>query len=173
MSRAAAPSATVVGVTTRDARTDDLRRDRDESGRPRQARPRDELGRPLPYGAVGVPPVSEEPRSPEGTVAAARELLAAGRPFAAHETYEVAWKHRPDAERALWQGMAQLCVAITHAARGNATGAARLLERASARLTAYSDIGGPTYGLDLVAELAAAERLVRADATGGRDGAGS
>jgi hypothetical protein len=28
-------------------------RDRDEEGRPRQARPRDELGRPLPYGAEG------------------------------------------------------------------------------------------------------------------------
>ena len=31
-------------------------RDRDEAGRARQARPRDELGRPLPYGETGVEP---------------------------------------------------------------------------------------------------------------------
>ena len=29
-------------------------RDRDAAGRPRNARPRDELGRPLQYGAAGV-----------------------------------------------------------------------------------------------------------------------
>ncbi|MCB1255387.1 MAG: DUF309 domain-containing protein [Austwickia sp.] len=131
-------------------------RDRDPDGRPRQARPRDDLGRPLPYGAVGAPPVDETPRSPEQTIAAAQELLAAGRPFAAHETYEVAWKHRPDAERDLWQGLAQVCAGLTHAARGNATGAARLIERGAERLTAYADGGGPTYGLDLPTVLAQA-----------------
>ncbi len=40
---------------------DQTQRDRDADGRARQSRPRDELGRPLPYGSVGVEPVSEEP----------------------------------------------------------------------------------------------------------------
>ena len=135
-------------------------RDRDVSGRPRQARPRDELGRPLPYGAVGVPPVSDAPLPPEETVRVAEELLADGRPFAAHETYEVAWKHRPPHEQDLWQGMAQLCAGYTHAARGNAVGAARLVERGRARLATYVGTGGPTYGLDLAAILAGGEASV-------------
>src|SRR3954469_16028626 len=97
-------------------------RDRDEEGRPRQARPRDELGRPLPYGADGVEPVSEDPLPPLETVRFAIELLDQGRPFSAHEVFEARWKDAPGAEHDLWQGLAQLCVGLTHALRGNATG---------------------------------------------------
>ena len=124
-------------------------RDRDPEGRARQARPRDRLGRPLPYGSEGVEPVSEEPLPPLATVAAARRLLAEGRPFSAHEVYEARWKAGPAEERELWQGLAQLCVAITHAERGNRTGALRLLGRARGRLETYAATGGPAYGLDL------------------------
>jgi hypothetical protein len=124
-------------------------RDRDPEGRARQARPRDELGRPLPYGSVGVEPVSEEALPPWETVAAARELVAAGRPFSAHEVLEARWKQCPAEERDLWQGLAQLCVAATHAARGNPTGARRLLERATGRLRTYQRGGGSTYGVDV------------------------
>lgn len=124
-------------------------RDRDPDGRPRQARPRDALGRPLPYGASGVPPVDEEPLPPFETLQRARELLEGGRPFAAHEVLEARWKAGPTTERALWQGLAQLCVAATHHARGNAVGAARLRERGMAQLDRYSATGGPTYELDL------------------------
>ena len=53
-------------------------RDRDPAGRPRQARPRDALGRPLPYGAVGVEPVSEEPLHPSETLEVAREVTEMG-----------------------------------------------------------------------------------------------
>jgi uncharacterized protein len=124
-------------------------RDRDPAGRPRQARPRDALGRPLPYGSVGVEPVSEEPLEAGPTLAAARSLVEEGRPFAAHEVLESRWKTGPAEERDLWQGLAQLCVGLTHAARGNTVGAARLLERGTGRLEQYAAGGGPTYGLDL------------------------
>lgn len=129
-------------------------RDRDAAGRPRQARPRDALGRPLPYGATGVEPVSEEPLPPLESVELARSLVAEGRPFAAHEVLEARWKAGPDEERDLWQGLAQICVGLTHVARGNNAGGARLLERGSARVDAYRAHGGPSYGLDL-AEVAA------------------
>lgn len=124
-------------------------RDRNEQGRAQQARPRDALGRPLPYGATGVEPISEEPLSPEATLAYARRLLDDGRPFAAHEALEVRWKSCPDEERELWQGLAQLCVGLTHQERGNNVGASRLVERAAGRLDAYEQTAGPTYGLDL------------------------
>jgi len=124
-------------------------RDRDPEGRARQGRPRDRLGRPLPYGSTGVEPVSEEPLPPDATITAAHALLAEGRPFSAHEVYEARWKAGPEAERELWQGLAQVCVGVTHAERGNRTGALRLIGRARGRLATYAETGGPTYGLDL------------------------
>ena len=135
-------------------------RDRDALGRARQARPRDELGRPLPYGAQGVEPVPEEPLPPEETLSRARELVEAGRPFAAHEVLEARWKAGPDEERDLWQGLAQVCVAITHAARGNRTGADRLAERAGTKLAAYAATGRGTYGADLDAVMECARRHI-------------
>ena len=124
-------------------------RDRDSQGRARQARPRDKLGRPLPYGSAGVEPVSEDPLPPSETISYAHELLDQGRPFSAHEVYEARWKSGPDAERDLWQGLAQLCVGITHAQRGNRTGALRLIGRARGRLQRYAQTDQPTYGLPL------------------------
>ena len=124
-------------------------RDRDARGRARQARPRDALGRPLPYGAQGVEPVPEEPLPPDETLSVARELVAAGRPFSAHEVLEARWKAGPVEERDLWQGLAQVCVAMTHAARGNQLGAERLFDRAAARLSAFAVTGRCSYGLDL------------------------
>jgi uncharacterized protein len=131
-------------------------RDRDEAGRPRQKRPRDALGRPLAYGDDGVEPVPEEALPPQETLEVARGLVRQGRPFAAHEVLEARWKAGPDDERDLWQGLAQLCVGLTHAARGNAIGADRLLDRGAARLEAYDVRGGSTHGLDLAATIACA-----------------
>ena len=133
-------------------------RDRDTEGRARQARPRDALGRPLPYGAEGVEPVSEEPLPPEETLLAARELVEAGRPFAAHEVLEARWKAGPVEERDLWQGLAQVCVALTHAARGNQSGADRLYERAATRLATFAATGRWAYGLDVDAVAEQARR---------------
>lgn len=138
-------------------------RDRDEEGRARQARPRDALGRPLAYGEQGVEPIDETPRPPEETLAFARELLDQGRPFSAHEALEVRWKSGPAEERELWQGLAQLCVGLTHAERGNHVGADRLVERAAGRLEDYQRQGGPTYGLELDALVTCARGRVRRD----------
>ena len=107
--------------------------------------------------------MSEEPLPPDETLAAARELVAAGRPFAAHEVLEARWKAGPPEERDLWQGLAQLCVAITHAARGNQTGAQRLADRAAVRLAAYAATGRGTYGVDLDEVLACTQRHVRGE----------
>ena len=123
-------------------------RDRDEEGRARNARPRDTLGRPLPYGAVG------EERAPEGVVrppvqalTEAQELLDAGRPFHAHEVLEDAWKSAPEAERELWRGLAQLAVGLTHAMRGNTRGATTLLERGAGNIGGYA--AAPPHGIDV------------------------
>jgi hypothetical protein len=119
---------------------DDDGRDRDPAGRARNARPRDGLGRPLPRGAVGVPRQPEGVlRTPDETLAEAQRLLDAGRPFHAHEVLEDAWKAAPSVERAFWKGLAQLAVGLTHAARGNAVGASRLLRRGATAIAAYRD----------------------------------
>ncbi|WP_426367327.1 DUF309 domain-containing protein [Streptomyces sp. E-08] len=124
-------------------------RDRDQEGRARSARPRDGLGRPLPYGAEGVPRLPEGVvRVPGETVREAQRLLDAGMPFHAHEVFEDAWKSGPVAERDLWQGLAQLAVGLTHAARGNAAGGARLLRRGADRLAGGSPVPG-AYGIDV------------------------
>jgi len=138
-------------------------RDRDSEGRARNARPRDGLGRPLPYGAAGVARQPEGVvRTPQETVAEAQELLDAGRPFHAHEVFEDAWKSGPDEERALWRGLAQLAVGLTHAARGNVTGGARLLRRGAGAVEewAASAAGrGRPYGMDLAGLADWARRL--------------
>ncbi|HEX4812329.1 MAG TPA: DUF309 domain-containing protein [Nonomuraea sp.] len=113
-------------------------RDRDPEGRPRQARPRDAYGRPLPYGSPGVPRVPDDyaPTS-EQALADGRRFLSEGLPFNAHEVFEGRWKCAPEEERDLWQGLAQICVGLTHLQRGNGRGAVTLFGRGAAKTQAY------------------------------------
>ena len=105
-------------------------RDRDDAGRPRNARARDALGRPLARGETGETPVPDGlSLSPAEALALAQRLLDSGRPFQAHEVLEASWKTAPAGERDLWQGLAQVAVGLTHAQRGNARGAVALLRR--------------------------------------------
>ncbi|MEU0117070.1 DUF309 domain-containing protein [Streptomyces bobili] len=137
-------------------------RDRDEEGRARSARPRDGLGRPLPYGTAGVERQPEGVvRRPQDSVAEAQALLDAGKPFHAHEVFEDAWKSGPQEERALWRGLAQLAVGLTHAARGNLTGGPRLLGRGAAAVEEWARATGRwrPYGMDLAALADWARRL--------------
>ncbi|HEY9374176.1 DUF309 domain-containing protein [Streptomyces sp.] len=136
----------------------DRGRDRDAEGRARSARPRDGLGRPLPYGAEGVARQPEGvARTPSETLREAQRLLDAGMPFHAHEVFEDAWKTGPAGERDLWQGLAQLAVGLTHAARGNTMGGARLLLRGAARIAEWPE--PYPYGIDLVGLVAWARKL--------------
>jgi hypothetical protein len=81
------------------------------------------------------------PRIPDDLVVTAVEaaalggrLLADGLPFHAHEVFEAAWKSAKGPERELWRGLAQIAVGLTHARRGNSTGAVILLRRGAAQV---------------------------------------
>jgi hypothetical protein len=71
-------------------------------------------------------------------LALAQQMIDEGRPFHAHEVLEASWKAAPPGERDFWQGLAQLAVGLTHARRGNATGAVTLLRRGAARISPYA-----------------------------------
>jgi hypothetical protein len=134
-------------------------RDRDDSGRPRSARPRDSLGRPLPYGSEGAPRIPDDLElAPAETLAYAQHLLDRGLAFSAHEVLEAAWKSGPDDERMLWQSLAQLAVGITHAQRGNVKGATSLLRSASARLAQVDRLG--RHGIDIAGLVNFADALI-------------
>jgi hypothetical protein len=131
-------------------------------------RARDALGRPVPAGSPdAVEPVSEAPLPAYEAVALGRSLLGLGRAFSAHEVFEASWKAAPADERPLWQGLAQICVGLTHLQRGNRIGAARLLRRGAGRLAGRV----PAYGVDVPKVASDALRLA-ADVESGRDAGG-
>jgi uncharacterized protein len=151
-------------------------RDRDSSGRPRNARPRDELGRPLSRGvpgdprAAGEPPPARDPLQPDelappgevalppaSALALAQRLIDRGQAFRAHEVLEASWKAAAPAERGLWKGLAQVAVGLTHAQRGNARGAAALLRRGAAAVGGYA--GDCPHGIDAAGVASSARDL--------------
>jgi hypothetical protein len=114
-------------------------RERDGSGRPRNARPRDALGRPLPRGETPGLAQEPDPRGPEDALLRGVEHFNARRFFEAHETWEFGWHPAPEPERDFWQGLIQVAVGFTHVQRGNASGAVTLLNRGARRLDAYGE----------------------------------
>jgi uncharacterized protein len=99
-------------------------------------RARDAFGRPVDPGSPeAVEPVPEEALPPEQALDLAQQLLDQGLPFFAHEVLEAVWKACPAGERDYWQGLAQLCVGITHLQRGNVEGAVTLLRRGAGHLS--------------------------------------
>lgn len=84
---------------------------------------------------MAVEPVSETALPAEEALDLAQALLDEGRAFFAHEVLEAVWKACPADERSYWQGLAQLCVGITHLQRGNVEGAVTLLQRGAGHLT--------------------------------------
>jgi uncharacterized protein len=141
-------------------------RDRDPAGRPRNSRPRDALGRPLPRGETGVQGVPEDlSLPPPDALALAQRLLDSGRPFDAHEVLEASWKQSPEPERELWRGLAQVAVGLTHVQRGNARGAVALLRRGADRVGGYADAA--PHGIDAAGIARAAAGLAAQIGTAG------
>jgi hypothetical protein len=116
-------------------------------------------------GAEGVVPVDDaRARTPEEACREAGALLAEGRPFGAHEVLEAMWKRADDpGERALWRGLAQLMVGLTHHQRGNRVGAATLLARGAESLPT----GTHPTGIDATAWAAWGTRAAEAVRGGG------
>jgi predicted metal-dependent hydrolase len=100
--------------------------------------------------------------SPAEALREAQRLLDTGYPFHAHEVLEAAWKAAPDAERELWRGLAQLAVGLTHAERGNTTGASALLLRSADRIEEYA--GSAPHGIPAGALATWAREKARGDA---------
>jgi predicted metal-dependent hydrolase len=139
------------------------RRHRDAGGRPLNNRPRDGLGRPLPYGSASalqeLDPAWLE-ADPATLLVHAQQLLDAGNPFQAHEILEAGWKRAPRAEQPLWRALAQLAVGLTHRARGNSPGAAALFARAAGELSEWDAISAPHH-IDVQGLAQAAEKLAK------------
>lgn len=114
---------------------DGVTRGEAEGRRLSNTRPRDALGRPLPWDAVGEDMVPERDWiDAADAISEALAYLRAGRPFHAHEVLEQRWRCAADDEREWWRALAQAAAAATQAARGNAVGAERLRTRATATL---------------------------------------
>ncbi|MGW0183743.1 DUF309 domain-containing protein, partial [Nocardia sp. NPDC003345] len=140
-------------------------RDRDDQGRAANARPRDRLGRPLPPGSPGVPRIPDDlDLEPSEALDYAQRLLDRGLAFNAHEVLESVWKNGPEAERMLWQGLAQYAVGLTHIQRGNPKGARTLLRRAAERLRAFDIAAAGYQGDDLPYRLDRPGLLAHAEA---------
>ena len=82
------------------------------------------------------------------------ELMRERRWFDAHEELEDEWRGAPAEERDFLQGLVHVTVAWHHAAKGNAPGASRQLEKAARRLGPY----GPSHrGVDVARVLGQVE----------------
>src|SRR5690606_39567138 len=62
-------------------------------------------------------------------------------PRRSSDLFEDAWKSGPEDERELWRGLAQIAVGLTHSARGNTEGGARLLRRGAGALAPFAASG--------------------------------
>ena len=119
----------------------------------------------MPRGSIGVPRIPDDVRlPPRESLGEAQRLLDAGMPFHAHEILEGTWKMSPDDERALWQGLAQLAVGLTHLLRGNLSGASSLLTQGRNRIWPYHL--DPPHSVNVDGLISWADGLVDALGTG-------
>ncbi len=107
--------------------------------RQKPVRPRDELGRPLPWGdatRLHLPDFDAMPIDEND--GAARTFLAEGNFFGAHEAWETAWKQaKGTGDEELFKGLSQMGAGYVHLLRGNAHGAITLLRRAASRVGTF------------------------------------
>jgi len=109
--------------------------------RQKPERPRDELGRPLPWEQENLLHLPDFDRlTVEENDRLARELLRDGNYFGAHEAWETAWKQaRGRGEEELFKGLSQMGAGYVHLLRGNAHGTVTLLRRGARRVGRYPD----------------------------------
>ena len=140
--------------------------------RQKPERPRDELGRPLPWGTetrLHLPDF--DAMSIEENDRAARKFLAERNFFGAHEAWETAWKQaKGTGDEELFKGLSQIGAGYVHLLRGNAHGAMTLLRRG--RLAGRSGTRRASRGIDTAA-LAGASRGRRAGRGGGHPRSGA
>ena len=133
--------------------------------RQKPERPRDELGRPLPWGAetrLRLP--NFDAMSTEENDRAARQFLVDRNFFGAHEAWETAWKQsKGTGDEELYKGLSQLGAGYVHLLRGNAHGATTLLRRAASRVGRYPT---GTLGIETAALAARLEDDARGVETG-------
>ncbi len=123
--------------------------------RQKPERPRDELGRPLPWGDETRLPLPDfDAMSIGENDQVARRFLRERNFFGAHEAWETAWKQaKGTGEEELFKGLSQMGAGYVHLLRGNAHGAKTLLRRGASRIGRYP-VG--EWGIDTTA---LAERL--------------
>src|SRR3954452_16481560 len=142
--------------------------------RQKPERPRDELGRPLPWDAptrLHLP--SFDAMSTEENDRAARKFIVDRNFFGAHEAWETAWKQaKGTGDEELFKGLSQMGAGYVHLLRGNAHGAVTLLRRAARRVGEYPDghrgIATPALRDKLLAD---ADRVERGVLVPGEDAA--
>jgi hypothetical protein len=109
--------------------------------RQKPERPRDRLGRPLPWDRdteLHLPDF--DALDLEANDRLARGFVTSGEWFGAHEAWETAWKQaRGTGDEELYKGLSQMGAGYIHLLRGNAHGATTLLRRASGRIGRYPD----------------------------------
>lgn len=109
------------------------------SARQKPERPRDRLGRPLPWDR---PTELDLPDFDAMTIGEnhemARRFVAERQFFGAHEAWETAWKQaRGTGDEEFFKGLSQMGAGYVHLLRGNAHGTVTLLGRAVGRIGAY------------------------------------
>lgn len=122
----------------------------------KRERPRDELGRPLPWGSANRLEMEDFDALPvEDVHRLAIEHFNARRFFQAHEAWETVWKRtKGTGDEEFFKGLSQLGAGYVHHARGNPHGTHTLIRRAVRRIVPY----GPRHrDVDVAAVAATAE----------------
>jgi uncharacterized protein len=126
--------------------------DRDRAPGEKTRRPRDELGRHLPWGDENRLRMEDFDSLPlEENHRLGMAHFDEGRFFPAHEAWETAWKQaRGTRDEEFFKGLSQLGAGYTHYRRGNPHGAFTLIRRGTRRIRPY----GPRHREMDVASLA-------------------
>lgn len=119
----------------------------------------------------GVPgPVEPVSITAEVAWREALALIENDLPFHAHEMFEQRWRCCPGNERDAWRLCARWAAALTHAARGNRTGARSIAQQCRETLQVMSTVPHP---IDRDAVARSLARILDEDEGDGRSAVGS